>query len=456
MSSLTITGGRVIDPANGIDQITDLVIERGRLTRLGPVSKPDTNHVLNAAGCIVCPGLVDIHVHFREPGHEEKETIATGAAAAVAGGFTSVCCMPNTDPAIDDDGRVDFVYNQASRAAAAHVFPIGAITKERAGRELAEIALMAAAGAVGFSDDGVAVASAAMMAKALAYIAMTGKVLMQHCEDPELGGGVMNAGSLATRLGLSGYPRVAEELIIQRDILLNMSQNIGARYHVQHISSGASVELVRRARHDLFGQAHITAEVSPHHLLLTEDACAGYDTQFKMNPPLRTHRDVEALREGVRDGTITILATDHAPHTQEEKELEFAAAPFGIIGLECALPLYIMALVDTQTIDWPTLVAMMTDNPARLCCLEGKGRLSVGGDGDVTVIDPKERWTIDVNQFKSKSRNCPFHGWQVTGRAIATIVDGQVKINRDPKRLKSRSTRRRRPAKEQDPSPLTR
>ncbi len=437
MPTLIITRGRVIDPANQVDVVTDVLLEEGKVTRVGAISKPPAGGaaVLDASGCIVCPGLIDIHVHFREPGQEEKETIATGAAAAVEGGFTSVCCMPNTSPAIDDDARIEFVYYQARRAGWANVFPIGAITKGRAGKELAEIGLMAAKGAVGFSDDGVGVASAAMMNTALAYIAMTGKVLMQHCEDPELGGGVMNSGALATRLGLSGWPRVAEEIMIQRDILLNLHQNIGCRYHVQHISSGGSVEMIRRARADLFGQAHVTAEASPHHLLLTEEACANYDTQFKMNPPLRTRRDVEAILDGIRDGTITILATDHAPHTREEKELEFAAAPFGIIGLESALPLYIRALIESGVIDWPAMIALMTVNPARLCSLAGKGDLAPGSDADVTVINPAETWTIDSAQFKSKSRNCPFQGWKVTGRATATIVGGSVKLNRDAGRL---------------------
>ena len=428
MAVLSIIGGRMIDPAHQIDEVADLELVDGRVHKIGKISRP-RGEVYNASGCIVCPGLIDPHVHFREPGHEEKETIATGAAAAVAGGFTSVCTMPNTDPAIDDDGRIEFVYHQAQRAGGANVFPIGAVTRGRQGKELAEIGLMAASGAVGFSDDGCAVASAGVMAKALTYIAMTGKVLMQHCEDPELGGGDMNEGALATRLGLTGWPRVAEELIIQRDILLNMSQNIGARYHVQHVSSGGSVDLIRRARRDLFGQAHITAEASPHHLLLTEESCGGYDTRFKVNPPLRGKRDIEELRLGIRDGTITVLATDHAPHTLEEKELEFAAAPYGMIGLECALPLYARALIETETIDWPEMIAMMTDKPAHLCQLKGKGQLGIGADADVTVIDPNFRWTIDANQFKSKSRNCPFDGWDVTGRAVTTIVAGQVKFN---------------------------
>ena len=437
MSRLSITGGRVIDPANEFDDRADVVLEGGKVVEVtAPGAAPTAGgQVVDASGCIVCPGLIDPHVHLREPGEEEKETIASGAAAAVAGGFTSVCCMPNTKPAIDDDGRVDFVLHQAARANLANVFPVGAITKGRQGAELAEIGLMADAGAVAFSDDGVVVASAGVMNKALTYVAMTGKAIMQHCEDSQLGGGVMNAGPLATRLGLPGWPRVAEEIIIQRDILLNLSQNIGCRYHVQHLSSGGSVELVRRARHDLFGQLHVTAEVSPHHLLLTEDTCATYDTMFKMNPPLRTNGDIDDLLQGVKDGAITVLATDHAPHTAEEKEVEFTRAPHGIIGLECALPLYIRALIESGTIDWPGMIAMMAVNPAKLCGLDTKGAFSPGADADVTIIDPAFQWTIDVSDFVGKSRNCPFDGWNVTGRAIATIVGGQVKYALDDARV---------------------
>lgn len=439
MPRLTIRNGRVIDPAQQLDQQTDVVLEHGKVIFIGKVTDPATDgdsRVIDASGCIVSPGLIDIHVHFREPGQEHKETIATGSAAAVAGGFTSVCCMPNTSPALDDDSRIEYVYRQAQRANLANVFPVGAITKGRKGEELAEIALMSASGAVGFSDDGVAVASASVMNKALAYIAMTGKVLMQHCEDPELGGGAMNAGAIATRLGLAGWPRVAEELIIQRDILLNRHQNFAARYHVQHLSSGGSVELIRQARADLFGQAAVTAEASPHHLLLTDEACVGYDTNYKMNPPLRSRRDVEALLEGVRDGTITILATDHAPHTQSEKELEFAAAPYGIVGLEPALALYVKALIDSETIDWPHLLALMTINPALLCGLTGKGTLAVGADADVTIINPNHTSTITDESFAGKSRNCPFIGWEINTLPLATIVAGDIKILRDPARLR--------------------
>jgi dihydroorotase len=431
MSELTIKNGRVIDPATKLDQVTDLVLGGGKIRKVGKVSKP-SGKVIDADGCIVSPGLIDTHVHLREPGQEEKETIATGAASAVNGGFTSICCMPNTKPALDDDGRIEFVYKQAAKADLCNVYPVGAITKGRAGEELAEIGLMSRSGAVGFSDDGVAVASAGMMQKALRYIATTGKVLMQHCEEPTLTKGApMNAGLLATKLGLGGWPAVAEELIIVRDIMLN--QSIGCRYHVQHMSTAGGVEIIKRARKA--GQP-VSAEVAPHHLLLTEQDCATYDTRFKMNPPLRTKDDIKALLKGVKEGVITVLATDHAPHTQEEKELEFASAPFGIIGLDCALPLYIKALIETETIDWPTMLAMMTINGAELCNLANKGSLQEGWDADVTIIDPNETWTINATEFKSKSRNCPFDGWQVTGRAIATIVGGNIKMQRDAARVR--------------------
>jgi dihydroorotase len=438
-NTLTILNGRVIDPASGIDQVTDLLLVDGRVQSIGRISRP-AGPVYDASNCIVSPGLIDVHVHFREPGQEDKETIATGAASAVNGGFTSVCCMPNTKPALDDDGRISFIYEQAAKAGLCNVFPVGAITKGRQGQELAEIGLMSRSGAVAFSDDGVAVASAGMMAKALRYIAATGRPLMQHCEEHTMTAGAsMNAGPLALSLGLGGWPAVAEELIIQRDVMLNAA--IRCPYHVQHLSTAGAVEIVRRAR--AAGQP-VTAEASPHHLLMTEQACAGYDTHAKMNPPLRTQADVDAVIQGVRDGTITVLATDHAPHTREEKELEFASAPFGIIGLDCALPLYIKALIDSAVIDWPRLLHMMTIAGAQLCGLRAKGHLAplhgVTADADVTIIDPREAWTIDVNAFASKSRNCPFHGWSVTGRAIATIVAGQIKMNRDTQRLRPASS----------------
>ena len=450
MATLTITNGRLIDPANGIDEVTDLVLSDGKVASIGKQSKPN-GPTLQASGCIVAPGLIDIHVHFREPGQEEKETIATGAAAAVAGGFTSVCCMPNTNPALDDDSMIEFVYKQAAKANLANVYPVGAATKNREGKELAEIGLMHKAGAVGFSDDGTPVGSAKVMHQALRYIAMTGKVFMQHCEDPELGGGAMNAGPLASKLGLAGWPSLAEELMIARDIMIAESLNYTARWHAQHMTTAGGAALLREARAryvqsvntgkaplDEFaktGLGRITGEVSPHHLLLTEQACANYDTNAKMNPPLRRQSDIDALLQAVADGTISLLATDHAPHTREQKEREFALAPYGIIGLECALALYIKALIEPGVIDWPRLIALTSTNHAQLCGLPGKGQLAVGMDADVTVIDPAHAWTIDVNQFAGKSRNCPFDGWDVKGRAIATIVGGDVKLALDPDRL---------------------
>lgn len=433
MPTLTIRNGRVIDPAHGLDELTDVVLAGGRVQKIGRVSRA-SGSVYDAEGCIVSPGLIDPHVHLREPGQENKETIASGSAAAVNGGFTSICCMPNTDPALDDDARIEFVYRQAARARLCNVYPVGAITKGRRGEELAEIGLMAKAGAVGFSDDGVAVASAGVMAKALRYVKMTGRAVMQHCEEPTLTGGAsMNAGELATQLGLGGWPRVAEELIIQRDVMLN--EGIGCRYHVQHLSSGGSVDIVRRARKA--GQP-VTAEASPHHLLLSEDCCRQYDTNYKMNPPLRSKRDTKALLKGIQDGTITILATDHAPHTKQDKETDFTTAAFGIVGLDCALGLYAKALIETGTIDWPAMLAMMTIHPAELCGLTDKGTLAKGADADVTIIDPAANHAIDIHSFAGQGRNCPFHGWQVPAQPIATIVGGVVRMNRDKSRLKRR------------------
>jgi dihydroorotase len=400
-----------------------------------PGTAPTDGAVLDAEGCLVCPGLVDPHVHFREPGQEEKETIASGSAAAVAGGFSAVCAMANTQPAVDDDGRVEYVLRQAQRADAARVFPTGAITRARAGEELSEIGLMARRGAVAFTDDGQSVASAAVCAKAMAYIAMTGRPLLQHCEDPTLGGGAMNSGDLAVRLGLSGWPAVAEQIILDRDVLLARSAAPPVRYHVQHVTSAGSVELLRRAHTDPSDTA-ITGEATPHHLLLTEEACADYDTRFKVNPPLRGRADMEAIRHAVADGTISVLGTDHAPHTREDKEVEFGLAPYGVIGLECALPLYAKALVETELLDWPGLIARMSTNPARLCGLP-QGTLAAGAPADVTVIDPEAEWRIDPARFASRARNCPFDGWSVRGLALATVVGGEVKFNLDEGRLKS-------------------
>jgi dihydroorotase len=437
MPSLLIAGGRVIDPASGLDRVCDVAVAEGRIAEIGPnLARPPSSgegRVIRAEGCIVAPGLIDPHVHLREPGGEHKETLESGSLAAVEGGFTTVCCMPNTAPALDSPELVRFIAGRAREAAACRIFPVAAATKGRRGEELAEIALLARAGAVGFSDDGDCIESAGVMARVLAAVGATGRAFMQHCQEPTLTRGAsMHAGEVAVRLGLTGWPRAAEEIIVERDVRLN--RGIGCRYHVQHISSGESVEIVRRAR--AAGQP-VTAEASPHHLLLTHEACAGtdgqgYDTAAKMNPPLREEGDIGALKQGIADGTITVLATDHAPHSADEKALPFEEAPFGIVGLETALALYVKALVEPGVIDWPRLLAMMTVEPARLCGLEGSGlgALREGGPADITVIDPEQSWTIGAGDFKGRSRNTPFLGWRVRGRAIATVVGGQVRMER--------------------------
>lgn len=431
MSTLLIKGGRVLDPASGFDRTADLLIDDGIIAAIGSVS-PGADRALDAEGCVVTPGLIDVHVHFREPDPEHEETIRSGSAAAVGGGFTTACCMPNTRPPIDGPQQVASCRTRGEAAGGCRLFVAACATEGRAGDRPAPIEAMAAEGAVAFTDDGDCVAEAEVLRAVLGLVRKTGRCFMQHCQDPALTrGGVMNAGALAARLGLGGWPAEAEESIIRRDLELN--RDLGCRYHAQHLSSGGSVDLIRQAAGK--GQP-VSAEASPHHLLLAEDLCAGGNTLAKVNPPLRTRRDIDMLKAGIADGTITILATDHAPHPAHRKSVPFAEAAFGMVGLECALPLYLKALVEDGVIDLASVIAMMTCNPARLLGIDrmGLGSLAVGGPADVTVLDPQLEWTIRADEFASRGRNCPFDGWQVKGRAIATIVAGDLKILRAPER----------------------
>ena len=417
-----IKNGRLIDPKNNVDLVTDVLIDDFHVTKIAKSITEPAYNTIDASGKIVAPGLIDLHVHFREPGDEEEETIASGSAAAVAGGYTSVVCMPNTNPPIDEATAVEYVHRMGRQARKTFVHVMGAITKDRAGQELSEMGLMSQAGAVGFTDDGCGVQDTAVMLRAMKYASMFNRVVSQHCEDRSLAkDGVMNAGYNATVLGLPGIDPLAEEMMLWRDIQL--VKKTGTRYHAQHISTAGAVKIIREAKAD---GLPVTCEVTPHHLLLTEEAIADYDTNFKVNPPLRTQKDIEALQQAVHDGLIDALATDHAPHLQSEKELEFLAAPCGMVGIECALPLYRKALIDTGVCDWSQMLAMLTWRPAQIINVE-KGSLAVGDRADVVVIDPDASWTIDATKFYSKSRNCPYQGWTVKGKVLYTLVAGEIR-----------------------------
>jgi dihydroorotase len=369
----------------------------------------------------VSPGFIDVHCHLREPGREDVETVATGARAAAAGGFTAVCAMPNTEPVTDNQAAVGFIIRQGLRAAAARVYPIGAISVGQRGEALAEFGEMVGAGAVAVSDDGKPVVSAHLMRTALEYAQAFDIPVIDHCEEPTLArGGSMNEGMMSARLGLRGIPAEAEEIMVIRDILL--ARRTRGHVHLAHMSTAGSVELIRWGKER---GINVTAEVTPHHLTLTEAAVGGFDTSAKMNPPLRTEADVEALREALRDGTIDLVATDHAPHHYDAKEREFADAPFGIVGLETALALVVTELVEKGIIDFPTLVDRMSTRPARLFHLSG-GSLAEGSIADVTVFDPAREWVVDPSKFLSKGRNTPYAGDRLRGRAVYTIVGGRV------------------------------
>lgn len=419
---ILLSDGRVIDPSQGLDEVSNVLLRDGVVTATGrDLGRPDDALVLDCKGMIVSPGFIDVHCHLREPGRSDVETIASGARAAAAGGFTAVCAMPNTDPVTDNPAAVGYVVRQGLRAGAARVYPIGAISVGQKGEALAEFGDMIDAGAIAVSDDGKPVVSAQLMRSALEYARTFDIPVIDHCEEPTLAaGGAMNEGIVSARLGLKGIPSEAEEIMVIRDILL--ARRTRGHVHLAHMSTRGSVELIRWGKERGIG---VSAEVCPHHLSLTEDAVEGYDTNAKMNPPLRTADDVAALREAVSDGTIDLIATDHAPHHYDEKEREFANAPNGIVGLETALAVVVTSLVSSGIIDFATLVDRMSCAPARLFHLPS-GTLSAGSVADVTVFDPTRTWAVDPAEFRSKGKNTPYRGTTLTGRAIHTIVGGEL------------------------------
>jgi dihydroorotase len=430
---LLIANGYVVDPAQGINTGRDLLIEGGRI--IGVLERgqerPREVEVLDATGLIVAPGFIDLHTHLREPGAEYKETIASGAAAAVAGGWTSVCAMPNTDPVNDSPAVTRFMIEQAQRAQLANVFPIGSITKGCGGKELSEMGEMRSAGIVAVSDDGHPVPNAGMMRRAMEYARGFGLAVVDHCQDVSLtAGGVMHEGRWSLILGLRGMPAAAEDVHVVRDCVL--AKLTGAAVHIAHVSTSGALDAVRRAK-DM--GLPVTCEVAPHHWTLSDEALAEYDTNTKMSPPLRSQNHVAALLEGLRDGTIDAIATDHAPHHADEKDLEFDQAPFGITGLETAVGLA-FDLVNQGVIDLQRLVSLCSANPARIFGLQDRGSLVENAHADVTVLDPACEWIFDVATSRSKSRNTPFHGRAMTGAAVATIVGGRlVYLNPDYSRI---------------------
>ena len=419
-----LRGGRVLDPKSGRDEEADVVIEDGRIARVGRGAaegiEGERVEAIDCAGLWITPGLVDLHVHLREPGQEYKEDIASGLAAAAAGGFTTVCAMPNTRPVNDRRAITEAMLARAREVRSARLHVFGAITRESAGKELTEMADLREAGAIGVSDDGVCVMNAAVMRRALEYARTFDLLVSQHCEDHHMTAGAqINEGPVSTRLGLRGWPREAEDVIVARDLVL--AEMTGARYHVAHLSSRGAVRLMREAK---ARGLRVSAEVTPHHLLLTDEAVAGYRTFCKVNPPLRSEEDVEAVCEALRDGTIDCIATDHAPHSTLEKDCELEAASFGMIGLEPALPM-LLSLVRRGALSVSRLVESLTIAPARVAKLDA-GTLEVGARADVTVIDPSLRWTLDASALRSKSHNTPWLGQEMTGAVVRTLVGGEV------------------------------
>jgi len=421
--AILIKNGRVIDPASRTDKILDIYIEGGKISKIGKNLKTSGAKILDAKNKIVLPGLIDMHTHLREPGRENVETILSGSIAAVHGGFTSICCMPNTTPAIDNASTLEFVLEKAKNAHC-NVYPIAAITKQRKGETLSEMAELKSLGAAGFSDDGSGIQNSHLMRRAMEYSLMLNVPIISHCEDESLSScGSMNEGYISTVLGLSGIPRESEEIMVARDLML--AQLTCARLHICHVSTKRSVELIRSAKKR---GVKVTCEVTPHHFTLTEEVVKTFDTNTKVNPPLRTKEDVKALEKGLKDGTIDVIASDHAPHLSTEKELEYENAPFGMLGLQTAFPLVMKQLVERKVLTLAEAIEKLTINPAQILNIK-KGRIRVGEDADITIFDPKKNWQFRNEDIKSLSENSPFIGWNFTGKVVCVIVGGKIEFS---------------------------
>ncbi len=419
---LLIKNGRVIDPASGTDDTLDILIERGKIVDIKTKIDGDGPKIIDASRLVVAPGFIDIHTHLREPGQEDKETIHTGSLAAAKGGFTSVACMPNTTPVNDNRGIIEYILSEAKKSAVVNIFPIGAVTKGQKGEELTDMADMVDAGAVAFSDDGLPIMNNYLMRRTLEYSKLLNILIIDHCEDTNLSsGGVMHEGYYSYLLGLTGIPSFSEEIMVSRDIIL--AEKTDARIHIAHLSVKGAAELVREAKKK---KLKVTAEVTPHHLFLTDASLENFDTNLKVNPPLRTKDDVKALIEAVKNGVVDVFATDHAPHTPDDKEVELDQAPFGINGLETAVSLFLDKLVHKNIISLQKFIEMISTNPALILGFENKGRICIGADADFTILNLRKEIIVDVNRFKSKSRNNPFHGWKLKGAPEMTIVGGKI------------------------------
>ena len=419
---LLIKNGRVVDPSSGTDETLDILIEKGKIVEVSSKIDSDAPRIIDASRLVVAPGFIDMHVHLREPGYEDKETIASGSMAAAKGGFTSICCMPNTNPVNDSRGVTEYILSEAKKTAVVNVFPIAAITKGLKGEELVDMADLIGAGAVAFSDDGRPVQNSLIMRRALEYSQFLNALIIDHCEDKSLSEeGVMHEGYYSYLLGLKGIPASAEEIMVNRDLIL--AEKAGARIHIAHLSVGGAIRSVAEAKER---KVRVTAEATPHHLVLTDAALESYDPNLKVNPPLRTKEDVQALIEAAKTGVVDVLATDHAPHTPEEKDVEFDKAPFGIDGLETAVSIILDRLVNKNVISLSRFIEMSSTAPARILGLASKGRVATGADADLTILNLHKEVVVDVGHFRSKSRNNPFANWKLKGTPVMTIVGGKI------------------------------